>query len=350
VKRFPAAAVRRFTASVFEHAGLPAPDAQLVAERMVDADVSGADGHGIIRVPQYVRRLKAGGYNPRPNIQVQLSGESTALVDGDNGMGHLVMTRAANTAIELAARTGASWVGIRNSNHAGPGAVYATMPLAHDMIGIYCAVASANHMAPWGGRERLLGTNPIAFAIPAGEEPPVVLDMATSIVSFGTVKKYAVQGKSMPADWILDDNGQPITDATKAGHGLLLPAGGYKGSGLAIVLGLLAGALNGALFGGDVIDFNADDVSVTNTGHAMCALEVRRFMPPEQFKKLVDGHIREIRESERLPGVEAIYVPGEQRQARIRERTAHGIPIPDNLVAQLNELAEDLGAELLAQV
>jgi LDH2 family malate/lactate/ureidoglycolate dehydrogenase len=152
----------------------------------------------------------------------------------------------------------------------------------------------------------------------------------------------------MPADWVLDETGKPITDPARAGHGLLFPAGGYKGSGLAIVIGLLAGTLNGALFGRSVIDFNADDVSVTNTGHAMSALDVTRFMPAADFKRLVDAHIREIRASARLPGVEAIYLPGEQRQARIRERTAAGIPIPDKLVEQLDELARTLGAQELA--
>ena len=154
----------------------------------VATDLAGADAHGIFRLPHYVRRLRAGGVNPRADITVNRTGPATALVDGDNGVGHLVMAQAADTAVEIARQTGVAWVGARNSNHAGSAGVYAEIPLRAGMIGIYAAVANANHMAIWGGAETLLGTNPVAFAIPAGEEAPVVLDIATTIVSYGTIK------------------------------------------------------------------------------------------------------------------------------------------------------------------
>src|SRR5262249_49318289 len=153
--------------------------------------------------PQYVRRLRRGGINPQPCIRVERTAGATALVDGDNGMGHLVMAQAAETAIALARDTGFAWVGARRSNHAGAAGVYAALPLAHEMVGIYSVVASANHMAPWGGVETLLGTNPIAVAISAGEEAPVVLDIATTVVSYGTVKNYRLQGKTMPEGWMV---------------------------------------------------------------------------------------------------------------------------------------------------
>ena len=135
---------------------------------MREADLTGADAHGVFRLPQYVRRLKAGGFNKRPNITVKRSAPATALVDGDNGMGHLVMTYAANLAVEIAREAGVAWVGVRRSNHSGAGSTYAAMPLAHDMVGIYSAVSGSNFMAPWGGAEPLLGTNPIAVGIPTG--------------------------------------------------------------------------------------------------------------------------------------------------------------------------------------
>jgi LDH2 family malate/lactate/ureidoglycolate dehydrogenase len=211
------------------------------------------------------------------------------------------------------------------------------------MIGIYTAVANANHMPAWGSSESLLGTNPIAFAIPTDEEPPIILDMATTVVSYGTVKKHAIRGEPMPEGWMISPDGRPITDASRAGEGFLLPIGAYKGSGLAIALGLLAGTLNGAAFGREVVDFNADDVTATNTGHAIMVLDVARFLPPAELKREVDRQIRELRASERLPGVEAIYMPGEQRARRIAERTARGIPLPDGLVTQLNRVAEAEG-------
>ena len=200
-------------------------------------------------------------------------------------MGHLVMQRAADTAIALAKENGVAWVGARRSNHAGAAGTYAAMALPHDMIGIYSAVANANHMPAWGAAESLLSTNPIAIAVPAGDEPPVVLDIATTVVSYGTVKAYKLQNKPMPEGWMVSaKDGKPITDSAKSGEGLLMPIGGHKGSGLALVLGLLAGVLNGAAFGREVVDFNADDESACNTGHFIIALDVSRFLPIAAFK------------------------------------------------------------------
>jgi len=181
--RVAARTIANFIFDALAAVGLPSADATKVSGLMLEADLTGADAHGVFRLPQYVRRLRGGGINPRPDIRVSRTAPATALVDGDNGMGHLVMARAAETAIELARETGLAWVGARRSNHAGAAGVYAALPLEHGMIGIYSVVASANHMAVWGGVKTLLGTNPLALAIPAGEEAPVVLDIATTVVS-----------------------------------------------------------------------------------------------------------------------------------------------------------------------
>ena len=346
--RVPADTVLAFIADCLGLIGLPAADAARVAELMTEADLTGADAHGVFRLPQYVQRTLAGGFNPRPNITVTKTAPATALVDGDNGFGHLVMTHAADTAVALARDTGVAWVGVRHSNHAGAAGVYAAMPLAHDMIGIYTAVANANHMAVWGGTDMLLGTNPLAVAIPAGEEAPVVLDIATSIVSYGTIKNYRLLNKPFPPDWMVDpETGDPITDPAEGGHGLLLPMGGYKGSGLAIVLGLLGGVLNGAAFGKDVVDFNADDSSATNTGHFIVALDVKRFTPIDQFKREIDRHLRDLRGSKLLPGFESIRIPGGERRARREDRVKNGIPISAELMAKLDALAGAMGVRRL---
>src|SRR5882724_4602306 len=326
--RVPASAISGLIADALGKMDLPAADAAKVAELMTEADLTGADAHGVFRLPQYVRRLRAGGVNPRPNIAVTKTAPATALVDGDNGMGHLVMARAAETAIELARDTGVAWVGARRSNHAGAAGVYAALPLAHNMIGIYSVVASANHMAMWGGAETLLGTNPLAVAIPAGEEAPVVLDMATTVVSYGTVKNYRLQGKPMPDGWMVSrEDGGTLTDPEKSDEGLLLPIGGYKGSGLALVLGLLAGTLNGAAFGRDVIDFNHDDEHACDNGHFIIALDVARFLPLASFTAEVDRHMRDLRNSQRLPGVDAIRLPGSERRVRRDDRVRNGVPV-----------------------
>jgi LDH2 family malate/lactate/ureidoglycolate dehydrogenase len=350
LRRILAPAITGLIAEVLEKIGLSPADAATVAELMTEADLTGADAHGVFRLPQYVRRLRAGGVNSRPDIRVERTAPATALVDGDNGMGHLVMARAAATAIELAREAGVAWVGAHRSNHAGAAGVYAAMPLRYDMIGIYSVVASANHMPIWGGAEMLLGTNPLAIAIPAGAEAPVVLDIATTVVSYGTVKNYKLQGKRMPEGWMVDrHDGRPLTDPARSHEGLLLPLGGYKGSGLALVLGLLAGVLNGAAFGRDVFDFNANDDSQCNTGHCILALDIARFVAPEDFKAEVDRHLRDLAASRPLPGFAAIRLPGAERRRRRAERLREGVPMPPELIGQLDALALEVGVAPLRE-
>jgi L-2-hydroxycarboxylate dehydrogenase (NAD+) len=341
-RRLPVAAMLAFAKDAFLACGLLEHDADIVANAVIEADLTGSDAHGIFRLAQYARWLREGRINPRPDIKTIRSGPATALVDGDNGMGHLVMSHAANVAVEIARESGVAWVGARRSNHAGAAGVYAAIPLQHAMVGIYGAASSANHMAPWGGAEPLIGTNPIAFAIPAGEEAPVVLDIATSVSSFGYIREHALQGKPIPEGWAIDRAGKPITDASRATEGTLLPIGGYKGSGLALVIGILAGVLNGAAFGRDVRDFGTDATGEANTGQFVIALDVARFLPFATFAAEVDRHIREFRASARLPGFQAIRIPGEARRRRREERSRNGVVLTPALLKQLDELAANL--------
>ncbi len=348
-RRIPTEAITGFIADAMVECGVPENDAGKIAELMLEADLVGADAHGIFRLPQYVQRLKLGSTNPRPNITVTRTAPATALINGDNGMGHLVVAKTAETAIELARESGVAWAGCRMSGHAGAAGVYAALPLKADMIGIYAAVANANHMPLAGGAEPLLGTNPLAIAIPAGEEPPVVLDIATSIVSYGTIKNHRLQNKPLKADWMVDPKtGQAITDPHKSMEALLLPMAGYKGAGLALVLGLLAGTLNGALFGRDCVDFNAEPDRVTNTGQFLLALDPSRFQPLAQFKAEVDRHVRSLRNSKSLPG-ESVRLPGDERAKRRADRLANGLPLPSELLAQLDKHAADLSIKKLAE-
>ena len=349
-RRIAVQAVRDFIVEALRAVALPAGDAAKVAELMVETDLAGADAHGVFRLPHYVRRLRAGGVNPRPSIRVSRSGPATALVDGDNAMGHLVMAQASQMAVELAREAGVAWVGTRNSNHAGCAGIYAEIPMRAGMIGIMAAVANANHMPIWGGAELLLGTNPIAFAVPAGEEAPVVLDIATTVVSYGTIKAYALQGRDLPDGWMVDrTTGAPLTDPSRSGDGLLLPIGGHKGSGLALMLGLLAGVLNGAAFGRDVVDFNADLASTTNTGQFIIALDIARFIALDTFKAEIDRHLRDLRSSQVLPGFSEIRLPGERRRHCQIERARDGVPILPAVLAQLEGLAKDLAIAPLSR-
>jgi len=347
------ARLKAFIQEAMIRLGLPDADAAAVAGLMAEADLQGSDGHGVSRLPQYARRIKAGGFNVRPNIQVVREQAGTALVNGDNGMGHLVMKRAAEIAIDKARTTGIAWVSSQFSNHAGPASLYARMPLAHDMIGLYFAVGNANHLPPWGGLDMLLSTNPIAAAIPAGDEQPIVLDMATTVAAYGKVKTKALRGETMPEGWMIDRQGKPLTDPKRADEGMLLPLGGmeagYKGYGLAMIIGLLAGTLGGAAMGKEVIDFNHDDNSVTNTGQAIAAINIAAFGDVAAFKASVDTLVRDFRNSERMPGVNRIFVPGEHSHATRAARARDGIPLGAALKRGLDQVADELGIARLGQ-
>src|SRR5262245_23610698 len=211
------------------------------------------------------------------------------------------------------------------------------------MVGIYSAVSASNFMAIWGGAEALLGTNPIAVAIPAGKEAPIVLDIATSVASNGAIRSYAVAGKPMPEGWVISkETGQPITDGKRLSEGVFVPIGGYKGSGLALVLGLLGGPLNRAAFGRDVKEPTAEQTRETNTGQFVIALDVKRFLPPETFAAEIDRHVRDLVASKRLPGVDEIKIPGQGRVARRADREKNGVPVAVSLLKQVDEMAPTL--------
>ena len=336
-------ALKAFIQSAFLSQGLTEADAAQVASLMAEADLQGSDGHGVIRLTQYIKRIRAGGINTRPDIRVVRERAAMAVIDGDNGMGHLVVSRAVDLAIRKARECGVAWVSTRYSNHAGPASLYARRPMQHDMLGLYFAVGNANHLPPWGGMDMLLSTNPIAAGIPAGEEPPVVLDMATTVAAYGKVKAKAKAGEMMPEGWMIDRQGKPLLDPNRSNEGFLLPIGGHKGYGLALMVGLLAGTLGGGAMGRDVVDFNADHVTVTNTGQAILVIDLAAFGEPAQFKHAVDKLVRELRGAERLPGVDRIWLPGEQSHLRRQQYRAHGIPLSAGVVADITALAAEIG-------
>ena len=316
--------------------------ARICAARMIEADLRGMHGHGIFRLPGYVRRLEEGGYNLKPEIRVERETPVSALVNGDNGLGQVVVTFAAELAIRKAKENGLAWIGIRHGNHAGCGGVYAALTLPHNLISMYMAVGNANHMPPWGGVDLLLSTNPIAYAIPAGEEPPIVLDIATTVASFGKVKVTAQRGEPLPVGWMIDRKGQPVTHPERIHEGFLLPIGGHKGFGLNFIIGALAGVLNGANFGSEVIDFNKDFSTPTNSGQVFFAMRPDLFRDLDQFKTEMDVRIREIRNSTPMEGAESIRLPGEMAVRRERQMRAEGIPVAPNVLDQLRQIAQKL--------
>lgn len=341
----PAEALRGFTARAFGALGVPDGDARAVAALMVEADLLGYDTHGLFRLRQYVNRLKGGGTNPAARPHVLRETAATALVDGDNGLGHLAMRLATDLAMQKARATGIGWVGVRGNNHAGPAALYVRPQAAAGMVGLCAAVGSANHVAPWGGTDLLLGTNPIAIAAPSGGDDPFVLDMATTVAAVGKIKTLIQRGQMMPEGWMVGRDGQPLTDPARHKDGFLLPIGGPKGYGLSIAIGLLAGVLNGAAFGSDVVDFTADTTSPTNTGQFVAAIDIAAFTDPDSFATTAARVFDELRASDPLPGHDPVRIPGDGRQAALARRAAEGISLHPALKQELDGIARELGLD-----
>jgi LDH2 family malate/lactate/ureidoglycolate dehydrogenase len=346
-KYLPIADAQAFISEAFKSVQVPLVDANLVAELMVKSDLVGADGHGIFRLPAYLKRIRAGGINLSPNIHVEREQGATALINGDNALGHLVMNKAVDLAIEKVKQHSVCWVGSHYGNHSGAASVYVRKLAEQGYIGIYMAVGNANHMAPWGGIDLLLSTNPIAIAVPAGDHPIVLLDIATTVAAYGKVKVAAQKGEPIPEGWMIDRQGSPITDPQKSSEGSLLPIGGYKGYGLAVMIGLLAGALNDAAVGKGTIDFNAHHHLITNTGQTIIAVDPSAFGDKEAFIGRVIALVDDLKSSSTLPGVNEIRVPGDGAAKVMAERMRLGIPVAPELLEALNACAKECGISSL---
>lgn len=338
--------LRVFVASALQAHGVPSADAEKVAALMVEADVFGYGTHGVFRLRQYLARLKGGGCNPTPDITIAQETVATALIDGDNGLGHLAMERARDLAIEKAGVAGIGWVGVRRGNHAGPLALYVRPQAEAGMLGMAAAVGSANHVPPYGGTDLLLGTNPIAFSAPADGPDPFVFDMATTVAAMGKIKTLLQQGEPMPEGWMVGRDGKPLTDPARKSEGFLLPIGGPKGFGLSVAIGLMAGVLNGAAFGSDVVDFTADTTSPTNTGQFVVAIDPNAFGIGAAFGREATRVFDEMRGSPPLPAHDAVRLPGDGKTAISQARRIDGLKLNPALERDLNSIAEECGLPL----
>lgn len=336
-----------FVADVFEAVRVPPKDARAVAALMAEADALGYDTHGVFRLRQYANRLRDGGCNARARPSIVSETMATALVDGDNGLGHLAMKFACDLAMQKAGVAGIGWVGVRGGNHAGPAALYVRPQATANMIGLCAAVGSANHVAPFGGSDILLGTNPIAIAAPSGGPDPFVLDMATTVAAMGKIKTLAQRGEKMPEGWMVGRDGKPLTDPAKRDDGFLLPIGGAKGYGLSLAIGVLAGVLNGAAFGADVVDFTNDTKSPTNTGQFVAAIDVSAFVGTAAFEAHCRRTFDTLKASTPLPGHDLVRIPGEGRAARRAAADADGIALAPALRVELDRIADEFGVARL---
>jgi L-2-hydroxycarboxylate dehydrogenase (NAD+) len=343
-KRINHEKLSRFVQAAFEKLGVPAADAQIAAETLVAADLRGVDTHGVIRFSPhawYVKWLSDGSMTAKPNIRVISETPSTALLDGDRGMGMVIGHRAMELAIEKAKQCGIGMVGVRNSRHYGMSAQYALQALAHDMIGIAMTNAS-RQVVPTFGREARFGTNPMCFAVPADKELPFVLDMATTTAAAGKLELAARLEKSIPTGWALDEKAEATHDprvAQKARR--LLPLGGsrdngsHKGYGLAILVEILCGVLTGTLTA-----LNADQ---DPRGHFFGAIRVDAFRPVTEFKRDMDRLIRELKSTPPIQGQNRVYVAGEIEFETAEERAERGVPLLPSVLKGLREVSEQLG-------
>ncbi|MDI3534579.1 MAG: hypothetical protein PWQ82_944 [Thermosediminibacterales bacterium] len=331
-----------FSTKVFQKLGMTQEDSDTVCRILIKTDLRGISSHGVARIPIYAKRIKLGLINPTPQIKILKENDTSALIDADNGMGHIASEKAINICIEKAKKSGMAAVGVRNSNHFGINAYYSMKAAEEGLIGMTFTNTSPL-MAPFGGRERLLGSNPLCIAIPAGEEPDIVLDMATSVVARGKLEVAARKGMNIPEGWAIDSEGRVTVDPQKALEGALLPFGGPKGYGLAVLVDILSGVLTGAKFGPDAGSLFGDLDRPQEIGHFFMAVSVENFMSLETFKHRMDSMIQRIRNSKKAEGVDRIYMPGEIEYLKSKELIEKGITVNEKVIKELNDLAENLG-------
>ena len=339
-KVFQAEELRRFATDALQEVGGSVDHARLIAEALVEADLADVSTHGMAMLPLYVRRLQRRLINPEPNIRIVRDSALHALVDGDNGAGHLVSIKAMAICVDKAKRNQVAVVGVRNSNHFGAAAYYSMMAVKEDLIG-FSATNTPPCMAPFGGTTPIFGNNPFSVAIPTGEGFPIVLDMATSNVAFGKVFRARQTGQKIPLDWALDRQGRPTDDADVAYHAALLQGvGGHKGYCLSVAIDVLSGILTGALFARDI------PPQGTGTGHFFAALDPEMFIPLDEFKRRMSQMMAQVKESSLAEGVDVVYLPGEKEHVSRERRLREGIPLLPFIHEQLVKLSKDLGISL----
>lgn len=333
----------KFVSDVFEKIGMSSENAKMAAEVVVQSDISGVTTHGLARMPMYVRRIKNGAVNPNPNMKQVNKSENLILFDGDNGPGNVVGPTALEKCIKAAQKHGIAAITIRNSNHYGVGNYYAWKFAEADLIGITMTNSTPN-VAPTGGKIPMIGTNPITIGIPAGKHYPIALDMATSVVAFGKIQKALDTGKKIPFGWAVDKHGNPTENPEDALKGSLLPIGGYKGYGLAMIIDIFSAVLSQASYGQEIGDkFDPKNSEPEKIGHFMLAIDVSKFYSIEEFKNSVDLYIDTMKGTEKAEGVEEIFIPGELEFIKSKEVEKTGIPISPDIQSKMIEIANDVG-------
>jgi LDH2 family malate/lactate/ureidoglycolate dehydrogenase len=346
---FRAEDLKDYVVRFFTRLDVPREHAETAAEILVAADLRGVESHGIIRLNSYYgSRIRKGQVDPRSPYSIVSETPTTLLMDGGNGLGMAVSTEAMRRCIEKARQNSIAMVTVRNSNHYGIAGYYAMMALEHNMIGISFTNAQPL-VAPTYGRTAILGTNPIAVAVPAGTQRPYVLDMATSIVPVGRITVYDKAGKPIPEGWGLDQEGR-VTNTPSAvlKGGALMPLGGtdimrgYKGYGLALLVDILSGVLSGAAVGQDV-GRSPDPKAGANVGHFFCVINIEAFRPLVDFQAQMDYLIGMMKNAPKAAGEERIYIHGEKEFEMAERYQRDGVPVMTEVVKMLAQAGEEIG-------
>lgn len=341
---------------IFQAIGCSKSDAHIAAENLLSADLRGVDSHGVARLSGYVRLWQSGRINTQPNIRIIHESPSTAVVDGDAGLGLIIAPFAMRIAIEKAQQAGTGWVAVQNSNHFGIAGRYAMMGLEKDMIGIAMTNASAL-VAPTFSNEKMLGTNPIAIAVPAGNEPPFIADFATTTAANGKLEILQRKNEDLPIGWVQDNQGNASTDAhaLKKG-GALLPLGSdrehssHKGFMLGSLVDILSGVLSGANYGPWVPPFPAyvpmpENLPGKGIGHFFGAMRIDAFQPADSFKTNMDHWIRRFREAKPIDTQQPVIIPGDPERQFEKERLQKGVNLLPEVISDLLQLGEGLGVK-----
>lgn len=350
---FAASYLKDFTTRVFLHYGVPEQDANQAADVLSKADLRGIDSHGVARLRTYVDMFTIGRINPKPKLKIIRERKSVATVDGDSGLGLVVGPKANAIAMAKAAEFGSGWVSVCNTNHYGIASYYSLQALEHDMIG-WSMTNSSRIVVPLWGAERRLGTNPIAIAFPGYKNPPIVIDLATSVVAFGKIEIAKRAGKPVPEGWMIDEKGDISTNPDDVYKGGLLPLGstremgGHKGYALSAMVDILSCVLSGANWGPFAPPFalfeEAPNESVgKGIGHFFGAMDINGFEDVEVFKKRIDHWIEVFRKTKPAPGHDAVLIPGDPEREAEQIRSKNGIPLIQAVVNDLREIAKKTG-------
>ncbi len=355
-KFVPFQVIEKFMVDVMVKAGIPENDARIVGDVLVQADKLGFDSHGVNRLkPIYLDRINDGILNPITNYEIVRESPTTAVIDGHNGMGHVISYNAMKLTIEKAKKYGMGMVAVRNSTHYGFAGYYPLMATRENMIGITGTNARPS-IAPTFGVENMLGTNPLTFGIPTDEPFPFLLDCATSVTQRGKVELYAREGKDMPKGWVIDENGESKTNSKEvledliAGRAAFTPLGGigeetagYKGYGYATVVEILSAALQQGSYLKMLLGFENGKKIPYPLGHFFIAIDINAFVDPSDFKKTTGNILRELRNSKKMPGEERIYTAGEKEYYIWLNRKDKGVPFNEALLKEFRGLCNTYG-------